>query len=105
MHEETASRGWGRIVNLSSMGGKFVFPGCGYYHATKYAVEAMSDALRFEVSGFGIKVVIIEPGLIKSGFGEAMAAGRVSERDPAYGAFHEAIQNAWCDAHELPHSG
>src|SRR5579883_2967492 len=40
------ARGWGRIVNLSSMGGKLVFPGGGYYHATKYAVEAISDALR-----------------------------------------------------------
>jgi len=40
---------WGKIVNLSSMGGRLVFPGGGLYHATKYAVEAISDALRFEV--------------------------------------------------------
>src|SRR3954451_14708409 len=53
----------GRIVNLSSMGGKLVFPGGGFYHATKYAVEAISDALRFEVKGFGIGVVLVEPGL------------------------------------------
>ena len=44
---------WGKIVNLSSMGGRLVFPGGGFYHATKYAVEAISDALRFEVEGFG----------------------------------------------------
>ncbi len=57
-------RGEGRIVNISSMGGKLVFPGGGVYHATKYAVEALSDAMRFEVKGFGVDVVIIEPGLI-----------------------------------------
>src|SRR3954470_633509 len=61
---------WGKIVNLSSMGGRLVFPGGGFYHATKYAVEAISDALRFEVKGFGIDVIIVEPGLIRSSFGE-----------------------------------
>jgi short-subunit dehydrogenase len=61
---------WGRIVNLSSVGGKITLPGGAYYHATKHAVEAMSDALRFEVSGFGIDVVIIEPGAIKTSFGD-----------------------------------
>ena len=60
---------WGRIVNMSSMGANFVFPGGGFYHATKYAVDAISDALRFEVKGFGIDVVIIQPGLIKTEFG------------------------------------
>jgi NAD(P)-dependent dehydrogenase (short-subunit alcohol dehydrogenase family) len=63
--------GAGRIVNLSSMGGKLVFPGLGAYHASKYAVEALSDVLRFEVKGFGIDVVIIEPGIIRSGFVDA----------------------------------
>ena len=45
------AQGWGKIVNLSSMGGRLTFPGGGAYHATKYAVEALSDALRFEVAG------------------------------------------------------
>lgn len=90
----------GRVVNLSSMGGKLVFPGAGFYHATKYAVEAISDALRFEVSGFGIKVVIIEPGFIKSGFGEAMSATHVANSDPVYGSFHDAIQDATSDFYE-----
>src|ERR687883_574278 len=63
-------QGYGRIVNISSMGGKLVFPGGGIYHATKHAVEALSDALRFEVRGFGIGVSIVEPGLIKTQFGE-----------------------------------
>src|SRR5262249_32773801 len=62
---------FGRIVNLSSMGGKLVLPGGGFYHASKFALEALSDALRFEVRGFGIDVVVVEPGFIKSSFGEA----------------------------------
>src|SRR5437773_4828056 len=61
---------WGKIVNLSSMGGRLTFPGGGFYHATKHAVEALSDALRFEVKGFGVDVIIIEPGPIKTQFGD-----------------------------------
>ena len=69
---------WGKIVNLSSMGGRLVFPGGGFYHATKYAVEAISDALRFEVKAFGVDVILIEPGLIRTAFGET-ASGGVAE--------------------------
>jgi NADP-dependent 3-hydroxy acid dehydrogenase YdfG len=72
--------GRGRIVNLSSMGGKIVFPGGGAYHGTKFAIEAISDALRFEVRGFGVHVSIIEPGLIKTSFGET-AVGSVPQQD------------------------
>src|SRR5918994_470381 len=68
-------QGYGRIVNVSSMGGKLTFPGGGFYHATKYSVEAISDALRFEVKGFGVDVAIIEPGLIKTHFGDTAAGG------------------------------
>jgi NAD(P)-dependent dehydrogenase (short-subunit alcohol dehydrogenase family) len=91
----------GRIVNLSSMGGKLVFPGGGYYHATKYAIEAISDALRFEARGFGIAVVVIEPGLIRSGFAEA-AVGAMSARrdDDPYAAFHEAVARATRESYE-----
>jgi NAD(P)-dependent dehydrogenase (short-subunit alcohol dehydrogenase family) len=94
---------WGRIINLSSMGGRLVFPGGGYYHATKYAVEALSDALRFEVRGFGIAVVLIEPGLIKSGFSEAAvtAMGAPSgQADDPYAAFHEAVGRATRESYE-----
>lgn len=65
---------WGKIVNIGSMGGKLVFPGGGWYHATKHALEAISDALRFEVRGFGIDVILLEPGLITTEFGNAAAA-------------------------------
>jgi NAD(P)-dependent dehydrogenase (short-subunit alcohol dehydrogenase family) len=79
------AQGWGKIVNLSSMGGRLTFPGGGVYHATKYAVEALSDAMRFEVAGFGVDVIIIEPGLIVTKFGET-AAGSVKSA-PAEGAY------------------
>ncbi len=65
---------WGKIVNVGSMGGRLSFPGGGYYHATKHALEAISDALRFELRGFGIDVILLEPGLITTDFGEAAAA-------------------------------
>ena len=65
---------WGKIVNVGSMGGRLTFPGGGYYHATKHALEAISDALRFELRGFGIDVILLEPGLITTDFGEVAAA-------------------------------
>jgi NAD(P)-dependent dehydrogenase (short-subunit alcohol dehydrogenase family) len=80
---------WGRIVNLSSMGGRLVFPGGGIYHATKYAVEALSDALRFEVRGFGVEVIIIEPGLIVTNFGETAAAS--VKADGPYTEFNRKV--------------
>src|SRR5437667_1297210 len=61
-------QGWGRIINVSSMGGRLTFPGGGYYHATKHAVEAISDALRFEGRQSGLEVVVIEPGAIGKAF-------------------------------------
>jgi len=67
------AQGWGKIVNISSMGGRLTFPGGGYYHATKYALEAISDALRFEVAGFGVDVVLVEPGFVRTGFSHAAA--------------------------------
>lgn len=60
---------YGRIVNISSIAGKFSSPFLGWYHVSKYAVEAYSDALRMEVKKFGIKVSIIEPGLIQTDWG------------------------------------
>ena len=61
----------GRIVNLSSMVGLVTFPGMGIYGATKYAVEALSDAMRQELAGFGIKVIIMEPGFVATNIGAA----------------------------------
>jgi NAD(P)-dependent dehydrogenase (short-subunit alcohol dehydrogenase family) len=65
---------WGKIVNISSMGGEITLPGGGAYHASKHAVEALSDVLRFEVAGFGIDVIVIQPGLVRSRFFETAAS-------------------------------
>jgi NADP-dependent 3-hydroxy acid dehydrogenase YdfG len=84
--------GGGRIVNIGSMGGKLTFPGGGVYHATKYSVEALSDALRFEVQGFGIKVVLIEPGLITTEFAKtAVGSVDAAAADGPYAAFNKAV--------------
>jgi NADP-dependent 3-hydroxy acid dehydrogenase YdfG len=80
--------GAGRIVNISSMGGRLTFPGGGIYHATKHAVEAISDALRFEVHAFGVDVVCIEPGLITTEFGNA-ALGSIAEGAASEGPYAE----------------
>lgn len=94
-------QGWGRIVNISSMGGRFTFPGGGYYHATKHAVESISDALRFEVAGFGVKVVVIEPGLIRTSFADT-ATGSMEEpaRSSPYAGFTAAVAKATRDNYE-----
>ena len=71
-------QGSGRIVNISSIAGKAVIYFGGWYHVSKYAVEALSDALRMEVKPFGIDVSIIEPGGIKTDWG-LIAADHLAE--------------------------
>ena len=78
----------GRVINIGSMGGRMTFPVGGYYHATKYAVEAISDALRNEVRRFSIDVVLIEPGMTRTGFEDnvhsSVANGAGTEADSPY---------------------
>jgi NADP-dependent 3-hydroxy acid dehydrogenase YdfG len=94
---------WGKIVNISSMGGRLTFPGGGVYHATKYAVEALSDALRFEVRGFGVDVIVIEPGLIVTNFGEvASASVGQSEAAGAYAEFNRKVAKLTDEAYKGP---
>jgi NAD(P)-dependent dehydrogenase (short-subunit alcohol dehydrogenase family) len=92
-------QGWGRIVNVSSMGGRLTFPGGGWYHASKHALEALSDALRFEVQGFGIHVVVIEPGLIRTDFAET-AVGSIPVGEEPYGRFNAAVGAATAGAYD-----
>ncbi|MFF7587173.1 oxidoreductase [Kitasatospora purpeofusca] len=66
-------RGAGAVVQMSSMGGRFTFPGAGAYSATKFALEGLSEALAKEVAGFGIKVLIVEPGAFRTSFAERSA--------------------------------
>jgi NAD(P)-dependent dehydrogenase (short-subunit alcohol dehydrogenase family) len=96
---------WGKIVNLGSMGGLLTFPGGGHYHATKHALEAISDALRFELRGFGIDVVLLEPGLITTEFGEAATASMAdvsgTGEDP-YAHFNATVGAVTKGAYEGP---
>ena len=78
-------QGYGRIVNTASIAGRAVFYFGGWYHETKYSVEALSDAMRMELKPFGIDVVMIEPGAIKTDWG-IIAARHLAEstKDTAY---------------------
>ncbi|MFI5004515.1 MAG: oxidoreductase [Solirubrobacterales bacterium] len=96
---------WGKIVNVGSMGGRLTFPGGGLYHATKYALEALSDALRFEVRGFGVDVVLIEPGLITTEFAQtsvATAAAGDGAAEDVYGAFNAKLAALTIGVYESP---
>jgi NAD(P)-dependent dehydrogenase (short-subunit alcohol dehydrogenase family) len=91
----------GTIVNISSMGGKIYTPLGAWYHATKHALEGWSDCLRFELAPFGIHVVIIEPGLIKTEFGDVMI-GPMLERsgETAYAPVAKRIAEATRNTYE-----
>lgn len=69
----------GRIINISSMGGRVYTPLGGWYHATKHALEGWSDCLRIELKQFGIDVVVVQPGAIATEFGDVMM-GSIVER-------------------------
>jgi NADP-dependent 3-hydroxy acid dehydrogenase YdfG len=94
---------WGKIVNIGSMGGRLTFPGGGIYHASKYAVEAISDALRFEARGFGVDVMLIEPGLIVTNFGEVASAsvGEAGDEGP-YADFNRQVATLTEEAYKGP---
>jgi NAD(P)-dependent dehydrogenase (short-subunit alcohol dehydrogenase family) len=84
----------GRIVNISSMGGRATLPGGAFYHASKYAVEAISDALRMEVAQFGIDVVLIEPGPVNTPWNDVAAASMdsaVPDGPDPYAAYKAAV--------------
>lgn len=80
----------GHIVNVTSMGGKIYSVLGAWYHATKHALEGWSDCLRLEVAEFGIKVVVIEPGVIETGFGDA-ASDTIVKRS-ASGPYGRLVQ-------------
>lgn len=80
-------RNRGSIVNISSMGGRMYTPFGGWYHATKYAVEALSDCMRLEAKPFGIDVILVEPGGIKTDWGMIAAENlRKTSSEGAYSA-------------------
>jgi len=77
-------RGVGRIINVSSVGGRITLPYFGVYNSTKYAVESLSDALRYELRPFGIDVALIEPGVIRTNFEATAISNLPSVSNGAY---------------------
>ena len=71
----------GTIINISSGAGRFGFPGSSAYVSTKFAVEGLSESMSYELEPFGIKVVLVEPGVIKTNFVDGMVIARKSQ-DP-----------------------
>ena len=96
------AQGWGKVVNVGSVGGVITLPGGAFYHATKHAVEALSDALRFEVRGFGVDVVLIQPGAIKTNFAVTVTKGVAAQgvTDGPYAAFNAEVVARMTDAFE-----
>lgn len=90
------AQGHGRIINIGSMGGRFTTYMGAWYHATKYALEAFTDALRMESKAFGIQVVLIEPGGINTPWGQIAAQHLVKSAQG--GAYTQQAQKA---AHQL----
>jgi len=83
--------GEGRIINISSIGGRIYTPYGAYYHATKHAIEGYSDCLRYELKPFNIKVVVIQPGIIDSEWGNIAAENLI--KNSASGAYATDVKN------------
>ncbi|PSQ57908.1 MAG: oxidoreductase [Halobacteriales archaeon SW_9_67_25] len=97
-------RGEGTIVNVSSVAGRVVTPGGGAYSASKFALEAMSDALRGELEPFGVNVVLVEPGPVETGFRDRVESELETglEHRPAYEWLYDLIEDASLFAGEAP---
>ncbi len=85
-------RGWGRIVNVSSTNGFIVTPFMGAYSASKYALEAISDALRMELKPWGVEVMVIEPGAMKTPFAERAKAALREEISTSQDGWGDYLQ-------------
>jgi NAD(P)-dependent dehydrogenase (short-subunit alcohol dehydrogenase family) len=93
-------QGTGQIINISSVVGKLVTPANGIYSASKFALEALSDALRLELAPFGIQVVLVEPGSIKTQFHQTVETNGqkiFSNPDSPYQPLYEQYQKVTAD--------
>ncbi len=95
--------GKGRIINVSSMGGKIYMPLGAWYHGSKHAVEGWSDSLRVELKAFNIDVVIIEPGIISTEFGDEMIETLL--KISAKGPYARLVQAFARESHKSYHEG
>ena len=92
----------GRIINVSSIGGRMGEPLGAWYHASKFAVEGFSDSLRLELHDFGIQVVVVEPGAIRTEWGDgALEGARKYSADSAYAAHVAAMGTMYARAFDI----
>lgn len=92
-HMRTAESG--TVVNVSSLLGRVVYPTRGAYAGSKHALEALSDALRMEVAGFGVDVVVVEPGAVSTGFDDRLRDTRDATLEtPAYDRLRRVVDAA-----------
>ena len=101
-------RGKGHIVNISSIGGLTTFPNVGYYHASKYALEGLSETLAKEMASFGIGVTVVEPGAFRTDFrGRSMRQSniRIPEFADTLGKQRDALLSAHGKQHNDPAKG
>lgn len=92
---------FGKIINITSMGGKIYTPLGAWYHASKHALEGFSDCLRLEVSQFGIDVVVVEPGIIQTAFGDVVSGPMMKHSgEGAYAAMVKSVSNATADSYK-----
>ena len=96
-------RGLGRVVNVGSIMGRVAMPLLGAYNASKHAVAAVTDALRMELAPFGVSVVLVEPGALRTGFAARALAGLDPYRDPGspYAAALAGTDAAWARVYRL----
>jgi NAD(P)-dependent dehydrogenase (short-subunit alcohol dehydrogenase family) len=96
-------RGQGRVVNVGSIMGRVAMPLLGAYNASKHAVAAITEALRLELAPFGITVVLVEPGAVRTGFAARALEGLAPYRDPAspYAAALAGTDAAWARVYRL----
>lgn len=90
----------GKIINVSSIGGKIYSPLGAWYHATKHALEGWSDCLRLEVQQFGIDVVIIEPGAIRTEFSEVLEENFTVPENSAYTSMADTMKRVMINANK-----
>ena len=92
----------GRIINISSIGGRMGEPLGAWYHASKFAVEGFSDSLRLELHDFDIHVVIVEPGAIRTEWGDgALQSARTYSAETAYAAHVAAMDRMYASAYDF----